>query len=121
MSKIYYIDDHERTCPQCKKLFIVPSHTVYKERIGKNVVPFCSWTCLCAYRRERGERTSKCCIAVVKKSRWGNVTQEYPSKAAACRENNISAVFLEARLDTGEYDKVNDCYWRYKHEREETK
>lgn len=115
MAKVYYIDDHEKVCPQCGKRFIVPSQTVYKERVGKNIVPFCSWTCLCAYRRNN-ERVSVACVPVVKKSRKGEIIKEYPSKSAACKENNISAAYLEARLTMGRVDDINDCYWRYKRE-----
>lgn len=43
---------HTAKCARCKKVFYLTSEHVYKEH-GKL---FCSWSCLCAHRREKEEK-----------------------------------------------------------------
>jgi len=49
----YYADFHKAVCPECGKEFVLMPRTVYKERVNKKRVPFCSWNCLCEYRRKQ--------------------------------------------------------------------
>lgn len=119
MSGIYYEDFRERECPFCKKNFIVPPHNVYKERIAGTLTNFCSWKCLCAYRRQKTapERKSTIPMPVIKRDKSGRTVKEYNSIAEAAREGNISYGYIKTRLEGGLYDERNKCYWGYKFEK----
>ena len=112
---IYYDDFRERKCPLCKRNFIVPPRNVYKERINGTLTNFCSWKCLCEFRRnkQQPERKSTLALPVIKKDKKGQIMKEYKSIAEAARDNDISYGYIKIRLDTGLCDDRNGCYWRY--------
>lgn len=118
MSIVHYTDIKERKCPECGKTFIVPPQNVYKERVGYEIKPFCSWRCLCAWRNSHpekddetrgGGRPTPC----VKMDKDGNILAYYAKIVDAARENGVSTYRISTRLNSGEYDEKFECYWRY--------
>lgn len=104
----------EAKCPKCGKNFIVPPLNVYKERIKGTVYPFCSWKCLSAWRKEHARIRGGKPVPVIKVRRAKGETKEYPTITDAAKENGLSIYYIKARLDSGKYDEVTKCYWKYK-------
>ena len=118
MKIVHYTDYKERKCPLCGKDFIVPPQNVYKERVGKEIRPFCSWKCLCEWRKKHpenederrcGGRPTPC----MKVDKDGNIIATYAKVVDAARENGVSPYRIATRLNSGEYDDKFECYWQY--------
>ena len=90
---------HENYCSRCGKSFIVhDGKWAYRVNDGKYARLFCSWSCLQAFRKNRGSKIER-------------------------REKIIQAI--RDGLSTGEIVKLLNeeasviCYWRKKLEKEE--
>lgn len=116
MKELHYTDCKERVCPQCGKTFIVPPENVYKEFVGRKEKDFCSWNCLCRWRKEH-EKKYKIGggkpVAIVKADTNFDIIKKYRKIVDAARENNVSSDYIKARLETGRIDARNNCYWAY--------
>jgi hypothetical protein len=114
---VYYAGN-ESNCPKCGKAFIVPPYNVYKERVNGTVVPFCSWKCLTAWRKEHEHAKGGNPVPVIRVRHRKGETREYATITDAAKDNGVSVYYIKSRLDTGKYDDVTKCYWKYKNKKE---
>lgn len=49
----------ERTCPICKKFFIVPPLNVYKLHVGGKITHYCSYSCFKKAKEPDGRKNAK--------------------------------------------------------------
>lgn len=117
MKRPHYTDYKEKKCPECGKNFIVPSQNVYKEKVGREIKPFCSWKCLCAWRKVHPEEDEEARgggrpVAILKVGKDGEIIDSYEKIKDAAQAHGVSAYRITTRVDTGRYDDKFECYWR---------
>ena len=122
---IGFSDQRETKCPQCGKNFLVPPFNVYKEKYRHVVKDFCSWTCLCAWRRDhaksKGIGGGKPVPVLKYDVDTGLLVARYSKICVAAAENNVSPDYIKARLETGDIDQKNNCLWFYAKRKEDKK
>ena len=114
--KLHYTDHREQKCPYCGKQFIEPPENVYKEFINGKEKDFCSWNCLCKWRKahEKPSKIGGGHPVPVRKVDCGGCTIAIYSKIVdAANANNCSCGYIKTRLEYGNKDERNNCYWEY--------